>query len=314
MEGDFSEAVQRALSAGFHTRAEYDAYRRLLIEHDISEAAKDFQCEGNPKATVYARLLDAISADARDFAITQKLDAMNFDHLLSEVRSVPYDLLQATQHPFGQRSLDFWKHVHSPRQNFIKGQYTDLDPYGLNETTVRYLALPIRTGLVERTLLDVLAAQRVFESGRRVYGYPEGAFVPPREPLRRWHPAVEWLHAIVSLTLLFLGASFLARSLSVWPGDGWSIVADWAMWLWFIFGGLALLNLPFLLSKGRRERAAAEATLSPYLAFYSELGEVGPWSSRHLWESAHRTASEGAVWPAALYTLLDDRNGRDGRV
>lgn len=305
MESEFEGEVNRALTAGFHGYRDYEAYRQLLVRHDLMEQTRNAVPEVAPRDTLYGRLLADITCATRDHAIEAKIDGFDYDHLLSRARSIPYDLLGSTQHPNAQVQLNFWRHEHQPISRAKFEALPILDSYAITAATNAYLDLPLRSKELPRTLLELLVAERVFEKLRLLYGHPDSL-------LRRPHPFLEWLIGALSLSI-FLGAiTFTADAVSSSVGDIWSTIRDGGRWLWAGLFALGLINLPFFWRGQARERQAAEHSLAPYIRFYAELGEQPPWSANHLWQAAHAASEKGAAWPAALYRLLDDSNKRDG--
>lgn len=193
-----------------------------------------------------------------------------------------------------------------------KGRKMEVDKGGLEDSVSGYLSSEFRLPFADRALLVALIdtevtayLQEVYE--KNILTRQSAALVMDRAPIATWLIGRCW--AIVRSAVVI--AAIIGIANLEW------IAGDNALLL--IFGALALFAIgtvwSFVAYLSFRQRWKA---LRPKLVdlpaeminFYSELHSDGPLSVKRVRQQTQRLADMGAVWPGAVWALLDDIEAR----
>lgn len=263
------------------------------VDDEIRQSVREYDLYKN---RAFTRLFNAVENSARSVP-----DEDRYSATMAGL-DVVYDIADATnESAWNDRSKDnykMWRHVGRP----VLARKKRLDPYILNHeiqaAAARYLALPYRVDELDRLLVDLLTAAEMF------------AFADEVQPvLKQQMPLpLKWiLNNIASVVGAALISGFL---LWLWPN---STIASWAAAI--IFGLVCLgtawsvIAFPFFYPGVRQNIRKIRNTIDAMLDAYCSLGGE-PASTKHVRERLERATEAGAVWPAQLFVLMDDIEGR----
>jgi hypothetical protein len=155
-----------------------------------------------------------------------------------------------------------------------------------------YLRLPYRSAHVDRLLVDLLIAIEIAALN-------------------------QWIEDRKLAFVIFEGWSGLISVLFVGGVTG---VLQWLniisnSWAWYVptlavgFSALSYINTHYWgpIAKVRK-------LFEPMLFSYNAMNSDGPISAQHIRERLTTATEKGVVWPAPVYTLLDDVIARTGRL
>ena len=187
--------------------------------------------------------------------------------------------------------LRLWVHQENIRDGAKYQRVHHISLSDVETAADEYLRLPYRIPHLERIIIDVMIAHKVYEFSSRT-----------EKPLSNYTKE--------SISQLIYPAAVLALCWVAWKINfvsvGW-IVGSGGL---FALGlALAILGLPF----AWRRSVQSEREIAGLTSIYQELKSDGPISAHHIRRRADVASDKGVVWPPPLFTLLDDMIARTGR-
>jgi len=299
----------------------YEQVRREYVEHEISKWANDGDCSKHSYSE-YRRALDAISKGAMDYAVARELPKDDygpntFGDVLYDACEVLSDLAFAVRANEGanKEQLRLWSHRHQALNEVRSKKVPQLDRSEIEACVGRYLKLPFRAQEIDRLLVDLLVATELFAYGELMLLAPSIPGFGSTSPLKR-RPILEWVaNAVLTIVIwLAIAAGLWGLSLVHLIPESWLVGPNVVLGvLAFVSIAWSTLTLPrtwWLVHKGK---AKVLSLLDLMNGVYFELSSNGPISGRHIDQQARTASNAGVVWPAPLFALLDDINGRTGR-
>ena len=299
----------------------FDELRREYVDGEIERWSDDADAAKH-RYSEYRRALDAITRAATDYSISQGLSLdenaeWSLRSILYECCDIITDIRLALYADEGEdkAQMRFWSHRPQPLNELKSNRRRHFRRSEIEACVGRYLALPYRAPDIDRVLVDLLVAMEVFAFGELVLNAPSVPGFGSSSPLKR-HPIVEWLaNAVLSLVLWIAVAGVL------WGLSRIHLFPEiWLTGVNVILGGMVVLSvawttilLPRTLWVVHKARMMVLKVLEHMNGVYCELSSDGPISARHIEQRARTAADAGVVWPAPLFALLDDINGRGGR-
>jgi hypothetical protein len=298
-----------------------DAYLGQWIDESQDE---DGSARRKARYSGFGRALDAMGRSALAYAEANHLpvggkgglrDLLNdgFD-LVQGVRlaTTEYDVRKSEYLKF-----DYWEHRLHPMNDVSRKKTPSLGRFDIEALVGQYLGLPFRCEAFDRTLTDLLVALEYYQYADEMLNEEVLPFLgPPRSPLKRRHPLVEYLQgAVVSLCFFgFFGlVAFGLHKLRIidasWEWGSFIVLTL----LFFLFQTIATIALPFAWTQRREQVGKVRLLLAEMGTTYAALHSEGPISARHILELLKASSEKGVVWPAPLYALLDDVVARTGR-
>jgi hypothetical protein len=267
----------------------------------------------------YGRLIKAVTDAAADHAASTAADPedSNYSELAQDGCSVVRELRSGLGcfEKEGDARLLVWRHQDSAAQLIAKDQSPPMARYEIESAAQAYLDLPYRVPEIDRLLVDVLVALELFAYGDEATGNKMMSGGGP-SPLKL-KPVRGFIfgHGLNLVLALILGAAFWGVSLTGLFPESW-LPAVWGILLVLWLGLLAIgvISFPRFWLAATKARKQALALLTAMNGVYAELSSSGPISTRHIERRTRAASNEGVIWPAPLFVLLDDINGRGGRM
>lgn len=221
-----------------------------------------------------------------------------FDWMLSRSLSLVDDLMMGlnTWEDMEKQQPKGWRHERRPVELIMQDKVPYMERSAIEGVAATYLNLPFRSQRMDALLVDLLVALELYAFGREsrwiikrsnVWGWLKG----------RFYSAVFWAVVVI-----------LAGALARWGWISFSAVETTETVAKWLFGLETALTFASLFRTPKQSKL-----LKAMNDVYSELGSDGPFSARHIEERAKRATDAGVVWPAPLFALLDDIQGRGGR-
>lgn len=266
--------------------------------------------------SLYRSLLENIAEAAAVYAIEKELDPDDFrlgplEQGLTMVSNLRYALTGDWNGP-----LDFWRHELRPMDRIKADNVPQIDRSSVESAVGDYLALPYRSGTLDRFLVKVLVALELYAFGDEMFNEKTFGFLPV-SPLKQRHALFAFIRGQLWNAVLLFGIAALAlfAHSSGLLSEGWAWgIAGTTTTIFFLLLGTSTLALPFTWQSQRKARRRVHELIASMLEVYHALRSDGPISARHIQEKAESAAKGGVAWPAPLYALLDDVMRRSGRL
>ncbi|MDA8627986.1 hypothetical protein N9L77_07505 [Pseudomonadales bacterium] len=210
-------------------------------------------------------------------------------------------------------SWQLWAHHDFDFEKLKEGQRPYIERENLYEAVDTYLQLPVRSKVVDRTLISSLIAVELYDYAGTIF-VPSNLKELSSSPLDIKHPALNFLSGQLTLFLLLLvlplGGLFLLITAAndEWlVGIGAIFAATWA--------GQFVLSLAFLprsVKKWKESRSIALELVQAMTLCYSDLNPWESVSANQVLRSLIKAESKGVAWPRPIYPLIEDSIGRDG--
>lgn len=312
-------------SSDSHSRRFEELRRKFVADSfelpdDVDEALKAKWRRPSLKRA----LVDSITKAAVEHALTSRVgeDGLEWDVLrpaYDVVHSLQFGLTEHALDVDWQDNLNFWKLDSDPIRKIKEGSAPPMDRAEVEVAATKYLELPYRSRLLDRTLVEVLVALEIYAYGSLMVGprglpFIAGALLPDPSPLRQPHAFVSFVLGSLFNAVLFLGVAYLVQGYiySSSAKLGWVTLALVVVFLFFLV--VSMIALPFSWRRQMQARNEARALLRAMMHTYSELVSSGVLSAEHIRRSAQKAADSGVVWPGPLFVLLDDIVCRDGTL
>ncbi len=250
--------------------------------------------------SLYARCVAALALSAAEMkAENYILDSI--EEFVDDVRSAVSGYADTKPDP------NFWVHADRPLDIAKAGKAPEIIRADLERVVDNYLKLPVRSTVVDRTLVDILIAAELYAFAQEVYG--------------GWHPISRIRVAPRLLGLFVRGRLALGILLcvalviwGVWTGSA-PTQDVWTFALAYFAADtcLAVCLLPFGWRGLRRQNALTQQLLDKMEGVYLDMKSDGPISARRVLERVRNAADAGVGWPSPLFALLDDIIAREGR-
>ena len=281
------------------------------VKKAVRECLTDEHKDQADISNQYRHLLDAMTIAAKEYARTQNIGPDNFAvgvlyHSMSIVRDFRQALVESPWDADRRPMLDFWQHARFPIDKIRREKIPYVERQSIEACVGQYLDLPFRCMPMERILIDVLVAMEFYAFGDEMLN----------NPLKQAH--ILWFPFIVlSLSaMVFLGLAALAiyAGSKEWIGAGWSLgIAGVLSGLFALHSIVVAVTLLWWGPAERKARQRVMNLLGHMSTVYAALQSSGPISARHIRELIDSAGTEGVIWPAPLFVLLDDIAARSGR-
>jgi hypothetical protein len=305
---------------------EFEAVRSQRVELALTEYVSD-----EPGSGEFELLLGAVTKAVKAHAAGAKATSHEFVDLLDDAIDLVVEIRYAVQpgkHSplFGRAALEHeegvdasevrrrrlqnvWSHKVHLLYEKTSGDSPDIDRSGLELACSNYLSRGWRCKALDRVFVDALVASELIGYGDEMLN-KETFGIRPQSPLKQPHVLIRYLRAIL-LNAMLAG---LAIGVALWVDEEW---ASWAaaivVGLLAIYTILLTVFLPFAWRRQSAARKAVRELLSAMNAVYLELETDGPISASHIYKRLEDTTTIGVVWPASVYSMLDDVLAREGR-
>lgn len=210
----------------------------------------------------------------------------------------------------GNSGSVIWRHAQTLLVDMRREQEPSFDRTSAGNAATRYLSLPFRVTTLDRLLVDLMMAMRLYQLGAEMRTKHKS------KVLRGIGSVSVYLRYAISGLVLVGGAvlanyagtqSFLSPN---WVGNITVVIAG----LFALLAAADLLTLPFRRLQKSRRRRKFDCTLEAMAAAYAELGSGGFVSATHIRQRSYDAAHSGVIWPGPLFVLLDDAIARTGRL
>ena len=258
--------------------------------------------------TLYARLLQDLGESAARSAKNVYIDDFRwtyFDPISNFVST-----LHSSVSDFGSQEPNFWKHDQFAIEKAKRFEGPEIHRDLVENVVADYLALPVRSALVDRTLVDILLATELFAFASEVFSGNRVSIAKGNGPL-------DFLFGRLFSILFFSGPIVIAVGVTNlgWLTNEWSIGVIWGLiGLFLIETAWASLRFPFAWRAQVRQNAHIAKLLSSINSVYAEMNSTGPISAKHIRDRAQAASFDGVGWPPSLFVLLDDIVARGGRI
>jgi hypothetical protein len=202
---------------------------------------------------------------------------------------------------------NFWKRPHDPVRALRESKGPVFRRDDVQEAVRMYLDLPVRSSLLDRTLVDILISMEMYAYGDQVFS--------------GWHP-VSLKKVLPTVTRLFVGGQ-LASAFTL--GGGLLLYAfltgthpshdmiTFAIALWAFNLVVATGALPFSWRQIALENRLKEGPLNAMVQVWQDVEASGPTSAVYVHERCIQAVEKLVGWPPSLFALLDDIISRSGR-
>ncbi len=200
----------------------------------------------------------------------------------------------------------------TPFNTFKSGLGFDIDRVSLEATASNYLNLGVRSQYFDRSMVLSLVMAEIYGFARECY-YP--TFTNRQNAyLKMPHPSWRFLKGAFyeTIFLLIVGIILYFAFLSIGKENWGAISSVLVAGLWFISTAWMAISTPFYWLNRSKTRKQTTKLISEMLSVHAALDSVGGLSAKHIRERAKHAADAGVVWPAPLFTLLEDVERRGG--
>lgn len=267
--------------------------------------------------SLYAYQLQEMAKAALDYATENNIDPDHFEFTaLESGLKVVEHLRWALVRDGNDKKLDFWNEHVRPLDKIRAHDVPYIDRSSLESAVDDYLALPYRSRAMDRLLIKVLVAVEFYAYGDEMINPKYSLFGSHASPLMQRHVLLAYLRGLLVNSIIFGGIA----ALGLWAAsDGWigEVTAGWTggicAALFLLLSAISSFALPFSWRTQIKARRNVRSLLSEMNTIYNELRSDGPISAQHIRDRANSTTQIGVVWPAPLFTMLDDVIAHTGR-
>lgn len=267
---------------------------------------------GTHSGGLYARCIRSLADAALIAAKDKDPDTFRWDYL-GPIGDFVDSLLSAVTDDASRKPW-FWQHDSSAVQTASQGKAPPIDRMSIEMTVDEYLALPVRSALVDRTLVDILLATEVFAFASEVhnqkYSYSRISFVKGNGPIG----FLMWR----GISALFYSAAAVAAAglnyVGILPDGWWDWIVGILIALFALESLWAIIKFPSAWLAQTRINKKIREILSIMAGVYAEMNTSGAISAKHVQKRAQDASASGVGWPAPLFVLLDDIIDRGGKM
>lgn len=305
-------------------------------EPTISEVRRDLvrqSLEGvfgktPPNSGQFKSLLEATTQAAADCAIERGVNPWDFECGDGQVASMIVENLynavnlreyedDETGSVGSRQNTTVWRHHDFLLEDVKSKRAPDMNRFEIESAVSQYLDEPWRCERLDRLLVDLLVAVELVAFTNEAIHHPGWAPDLVRQsPLRQKHPLRLFLGEVI-LEYVCVGAvcgGLYWLTLQGWMSDGWAFgIGGVIVALMLLYQIYMLFHLPFEWHQHNKNKNEVVDRIGSMLLVYSALKSDGPISARHIVQRLNDTAKDGVVWPAPVFTLLDDIERRSGR-
>jgi hypothetical protein len=294
----------------------FERERQRIVEDRIEPADEDDEDAklARNAPTLYRRMLNDVTTVAMEYAISIDASVNEFEWEIAQpgiaiIQDLRNGLIGDRTGVSQAEKWRFWRHQRDARQLIGTDNQPVISRSYVESAASEYLALPYRSALIERTLIDVLIACEMFAFGEH--------FSADAKFRRRCIPGLSsypysglvlgyvW-GQIKSGVLLLGGAAIAYNSSSLIGGEvaGW--IGGIAIALFVLRFIISTLAAPYAFWTLVKLRRGPGRLMSEMLRVYAELDTDGAISPRRIREVVAQSAEKGVVWPPPLFAVLDD--------
>lgn len=328
-----------------HAPGSYEEARHRAVQDELDKWSVN---EGiNKDISQLKRYLDVITGSAAVYAKSIEADLSGCDwqktsaaEIMRDGASLVSDLRTAVSAYWREdadyRGISVWQHVEDASQKCRANWY--LNRPEIEQLIGRYIALPYRSNVVDRLLVDLLIFMEMNALWCDTFGKYDGlksnklgiailkinndammnsiaeSKLDPKKHFKNISSSV------IGQSLWGIGVVYLFVESNYINGQ-FLIMKNYVIpaYLAVCFYGIAGVIYSLVQKRDLTKRkVAAETALLPLSTCIEKIGEVyadlktdGPISVRHIVQKVDSAAeSQGVVWPPPLYALLDDIQSR----
>jgi hypothetical protein len=290
---------------------------RQFVEDEIpipQDADDDLKYKSN--YSLVRRMLTEITNSAVNYAAKHNLSEEQFQYdLLPEARNIVREIQYAFDaDPWGTdpKNWNFWEHQRFIIERIRKKDVPSFRRSEIEGAATNYLNSRLRAPSIDRTLIDGLVAMEVFAFGDEMLNPHPMVTSPLKRPHALWTYLLGQagnllLFGVIIAIVAWLGSQNILGA----TATGWSIGILVGLFLLLFL--IATVSLPWVWFTQGKEKKRIRKLLLEMVTVYNELGSDGAISAHHIRHRAQETASQGTVWPATLFAMLDDVIKRTGR-
>jgi hypothetical protein len=291
--------------------------RRAIDEEFALPKDADEKLRSASHYNIFRHLLNEMTKASITFAVQNSIteDEFEWDVLpdaIGIVRAIQYAFV-SNPRSGDPKNWKFWKHEDFIVERIKNKDVPEIHRSELESAATRYLDSQLRAAAVDRILIDSLMAMEIFAFGDEMLN-PEKFY--KSSPLKRPHALWTYLSGQFANFVFFgiiIGVIAWLNSHNV-LGD---TATFWSIGILLLILALAFVvgtvSLPWVwISQGASKRKITDL-LGAMTGVYTELKSDGAISAQHIRQRAQAVASQGAVWPAPLFAMLDDVIARTGR-
>ena len=267
--------------------------------------------ERRAEGTLYGRFIISLGTAAAEKAGAADANDFRWDYL-SPISDFVCNLHDAVS-DYDKPDPNFWRHDQSAIDKVKRGGGLPISRDQVEGAVGDYLALPIRSSLVDRTLVDILLATELFAFASEVFGKTGFA----RVSIAKGNGPLGFVIGRGCSLLMFavpIGVVSGAAAMG-WLSEGWTIGLILTLIGLFLLETIwVTFRFPFAWRAQIRNNAKIAELLGTMHGVYTEMNTAGLISAKHIRERAQAASAAGVGWPAPLFVLLDDIIEREGRM
>ena len=295
----------------------YETARREFLKHQTSFIAPE-DVDGY-RGSQHFKLLEDLSWVALEYARSANLDNDSFElKILDSVGSIVSDLRYATtEDPFYRSDLSVtekenlsivWRHYKYPKKLIETEKMPLIRRDDLEEVVVDYLALPYRSDLMDRILVDALLGCEAFAYGHALYCRDADSHFD-KSPFKLQNPVKLFARLLGRTLLIFAMIAGLAYGAQMyqWIEPSWFQAITKGLAGIFVFLTIVFLLLIRPATKVLDEAKTYSSDLHDEMIHcYVQLETPGKIHAEHILALTKAANEKGVVWPKGTFELLKD--------
>lgn len=263
------------------------------------------------EGTLYGNFIISLGTAAAEKAGVTNANYFRWDQL-SPISDFVYNLHAAVS-DYDKPDPNFWRHDQFAIDKAKCGEGLTISRDHVEGAVGEYLALPMRSSLVDRTLVDILLATELSAFASEVFaktGFARISIAKGNGPLG----FVLWRGCSLLMFAVPIGIVSGAAAIG-WLSEGWTVGLILTLIGLFLLETIwVTFRFPFAWRAQIRNNAKIVELLSTMNGVYTEMNTAGLISAKHIRERAQDASAAGVGWPAPLFVLLDDIIAREGRM
>ncbi len=207
------------------------------------------------------------------------------------------------------REWQLWEYPEINLPDIKKGEVPYIDLDALSEAAATYLKLPIKNRSIDRIFVHALVTFEITTYASKMLYSPKVLGDQFRSPLTKSHPLWRFIKDYSQLCLIIVIIPIILLFSCVFLlnfNEDWAVIIGMGfLGIWALLLLVGVLTLPKSWLSEIREKRRIGNLIAEMDGVRLEIS--GPVvSAKHILERLNKTTEQGAMWPSAVFPLLDD--------
>jgi hypothetical protein len=298
-------------------RTRFEEICATAVRRTVNAAIGESDAQKPAERSLYRNLLFDMAEAAAVYALDQRIEPDDFRFgVLSDALQVVEGLRFAVVRDWTAKTLDFFDANASPLEKIKAGAASSFNRAAVEASVGDYLVLPFRCQPLDRFLVHIVIAMELYTFANDMVNENTYGLFPAHSPLKQRHALWDYGRNVLLAAILLGGiaaAAIGAASSGLLTKSAARWIVGMALSSFLLLNVVITIVLPFTWHKQRKARRQVRDLIGTMNTLFTELNSAGPISAGYIRDRAIDITNKGVVWPAPLFSLLDDIAARTGR-